>query len=368
MNRPPLRVGIAGLGFGAQAYIPVLVRNEDAKICALADGGSDANRRVAALFSEPPRYYSSGQEMMDAGDIDCVFIVTPPAAQAALIMSAFTHGIPFLCEKPCGQSLAQCAELMRSSKRSKLPAAIGFEYRYEPGISDLIGLLKKNRIGDIRTIDVQWHTRGGLNPQRLWSWRDDRSQGGGILNEFCSHIFDYLPLLAGAPVDEVSCTGQTVVESRPDKNGHKLPVRALDEAQISCLMKNNVAANIHVTNAALQAVHRIDVTGDSGRARFEHCFPFENGGASLIVEDDRGQDEIPLRHCNDFHGIDSRASAIDTMTKDFFFLLQQRQAPMLAKLSDALSAQECIAAAESAILSGSREIIRDRIAEKHLPN
>jgi predicted dehydrogenase len=349
----PLRIGIAGLGFGAQAYVPIIRRLKDAQLCALADGGSNSARDFASSFLPTPHSYSNGRAMIEEGEIDCIIAAVPPMAQTELVQSALKRGIAVLCEKPCGATLQECAGLVALAEEGEVCAAAGLEYRYEAGIAGLIDLVRNGEIGAVTEISVVWRTRGGLNPNRLWSWRDDTTCGGGVLNEFCTHVFDYLPLLAGAPIDRVRCTARTIVTERPDKNGTMRPVLAPDDVEIEGVFENGVSTKVNVSNASSErSGHHIKVQGELGTAQFDHATPFALGGSSLAVETRKGRSMQTLPRNDPFDGLDSRCPAIAEMVDDFLRSLRGENRQRMAKLSDCHVARQCISAAELSSASG----------------
>ena len=291
--------------------------------------------------------------MIEEEKIDCVIVAAPPTVHAELVRCALERDIAVLCEKPCGSTLGECEELAALACEAKVCAATGFEYRYEAGISKLIDVIEKDEIGALREISVIWRTRGGLNPNRLWSWRDDAACGGGILNEFCSHVFDYLSLLAGSPIDRIQCAAQTVVTERPNRNGDKIPVSAPDDVAFECLFENNVSAQVKVSNASSESPgHHIKVRGDLGIAQFDHAAPFALGGATLTVETEKDRRVQTLPRNNSFDGLDSRCPAVADMVNDFLCVVRGEPRQRLAKFSDCLIARQCIRAAERSSASG----------------
>lgn len=341
-----LRIGVAGLGFGAQTYVPVVRRLEGAELCALADGGSNKAAELAASLGPSVRSYCDGEAMIDKGELDCVVVATPPAAQTGLVRLALENGLSVLCEKPCGVTLEDCADLTRLAEIAAVPAATGFEYRYEAGIAALIDLVRSGEIGEVRDITVTWRTGGGLNQNRLWSWRDDVALGGGVLNEFCTHVFDYVSLLMNAPIERILCTARTVVTRRPDGVGGMRPAQAPDDVEINATTAAGVLARITVGNIHTENCgHRIEVRGETGAAIFDHPAPFLPGTASLAVDSLNGRVTRKLPMHATWNDLDSRCPAVAEMITDFFDAVRGQTNTRLAKIENCLTARHCIAAA-----------------------
>jgi predicted dehydrogenase len=353
VKRPPLRIGIAGLGYGTQVYVPAIECLPDARLCALASRRAGSEDDAATSAPVSARRYVGGLTMIEDASLDCVVVATPPEAQADLVRVALQRGVAVLCEKPCGATPEQCAELAACADESDACAAVGFQYRYEPGIAGLIGLVRNGEIGAVEEVSVVWRTRGGLNPRRSWSWRDDAARGGGVLNEFCTHVFDYLSLLSGAAIDRVRCTARTIVTERRDKNGTATAVLAPDDVEFECISENGVSAHACISNAWPEAGgHHIQVRGDRGTARFDHAAPFSLGSASLTVETNGKPSVRPLPLDASFEGLDSRCPAAAAMMSDFLRTVRGEARPRLATVPDCLAARQCIDAAERSEASG----------------
>src|SRR6185437_7610345 len=135
----PLRIGVVGLGAVAQAvHLPLLAKHPDrftiAAICDLSPSTRDA---LGARYRvpEPCRFASAG-ELIDAGNLDAVAILTS-GSHGALATSAARAGLAVFCEKPLAYTLAEIDELEAVSPTLQL----GYMKLYDPAVERAASLL-----------------------------------------------------------------------------------------------------------------------------------------------------------------------------------------------------------------------------------
>ena len=85
-----IKVGIVGAG-GMAGYHVAGFRKGGAEVVAVADSNVDAARKAAALFGIK-RIYASLDEMLAAGDVDAVSVITPNKYHYPLAMAALKAG------------------------------------------------------------------------------------------------------------------------------------------------------------------------------------------------------------------------------------------------------------------------------------
>ena len=155
----------------------------------------------------------------------------------------------------------------------------------------LIRNVQEGRVGRVRHIAVAWFTSGGANPDRPWSWRDDLESGGGVLNEYCSHVFDYTSLIAGVSIAKVWCRCSTLIKERPYADGRRT-VTVPDECEIFCEFQNGVTGQFSISNVCQAPLgHRVEVYGEDGCLTFHHVPPFNRRSLRLVFRDRAGRDQ-----------------------------------------------------------------------------
>lgn len=341
-----LRAGIIGVNFGAQVHLPAIAALSGVEVVALADGGSGRAALVAREFAPNAAAFTDGVSLIENADLDLVIVATPPAAQARMVLAAIEAGKPVLCEKPFGASLDEAERMALRATQACIVNAIGFQFRYDAGLRRAIEVVQSGAIGSVHRIDVAWLTSGGRAGDRQWSWRHDTHEGGGVLTEFCTHVLDYLVLIAGSLVDAVSMTTETVVTKRPAGKDRR-DVVAPDSVEMLVQLGSTVA-HVSVSNAEPIALgHRIEVHGTGGRLTLHHRPPFRDSDISLRLETAKGESVVEMREPAGNVAEDSRVPATRDLLTDFITTICGGEAPLLPDFAAGLAARRAVALAEA---------------------
>jgi predicted dehydrogenase len=133
------------------------------------------------------------------GDIDAVFICTPPHARGSVELAAARAGTPFFVEKPIGLQSAQCAPVLRELQSRPLVTSVGYMSRYRESVRRARAALDGRRVVGVSAF---W-LAGRYNKP----WWLDRAQSGGPFNEQGTHFVD-LCRYFGGEIDEVVAVGR----------------------------------------------------------------------------------------------------------------------------------------------------------------
>lgn len=128
----PLRVGVVGLGVVAQAvHLPLLVKHPDVfRTTAMCDLSPSTCARLAdRLGVDEVRQFRSGEDLLDAGDLDAVAILTS-GSHGELAAAAARAGLAVFCEKPLAYTLAETDALAELEPRLML----GYMKLYDPAV------------------------------------------------------------------------------------------------------------------------------------------------------------------------------------------------------------------------------------------
>lgn len=132
---------------------------------------------------------------------DWVFICTPHDHAPDIAKTCFKIGCDVLIEKPLGRSLDECNEIL-SLKPQNTRLAIGFNYRFYPGIRMAIKDALDGRFGKI--ISVNMVLGHGNAPGMEKSWKlDPRKCGGGALIDPGIHLLDLALCLSNGSIDVI---------------------------------------------------------------------------------------------------------------------------------------------------------------------
>ncbi len=231
MHASKPKIGVIGIGFGAQVYIPGL-QSEGWEVAALCS----RNREKAAKVAEAagiPNVHTDPLELIQREDIAAVAIATPPGAHRELAIAALKAGKHVLCEKPFAIDAKEGAAMRDAAEASGRTAMVGHEFRHTPQRAYIKELLAEGYIGKFQLCTIELFLDRYVTPQpRPLTWSAFKADGGGVLGALGSHYIDGLRHWFG----EVATVSGHVESLRPDvsrrriepdrqgRNGRHVPV------------------------------------------------------------------------------------------------------------------------------------------------
>ncbi len=273
-HQEPLRVALAGTGFGARVQLPALLGMGEVVVVALYGRHAEKARAIAAEHGVRA-VYTDFEQMLDDVQPDVVSISTPPALHFPMTMAALRRGIHVLCEKPFAMSVAEAEQMVAEAQQRGLVGAIDHEFRYLPARTYQRVLVDQGYVGGPVLLEATFLTPMRWDPERPWNWWMDAAQGGGLLGAIGSHFIDAFRWLTGREVRAVTATLHTTPQYRlrplPDGGGMR-EVTSDDQALLSLEFEGGLRGVIHLSAVAAGEVVRLGVHGTEG---------------ALVVEDDR---------------------------------------------------------------------------------
>ena len=108
----PLRIAIAGLGFGESVHIPASLSNKNIELVGLWHPRPE--RLKEACNKHNLRAYETWEDLVNDSKVDGIIIATPPAPRYELALEAIKGGKHLLLEKP---TCLNSEEVKRASKK-----------------------------------------------------------------------------------------------------------------------------------------------------------------------------------------------------------------------------------------------------------
>ncbi len=192
-----ISVGIIGAGsFASNFMIPCLKKRKDIILQAIA---SSTGVKAAALAKKYRihRATSEPDEIIEAPDIDCVFVLTRHGTHSIFTEKALLAGKHVFVEKPLALTEEELNSVVTAQKESGAILMIGFNRRFSPLARHI-----KNFFSN-RCQPMLIHYRGNVGYRPPEHWLHDPVDGGGvILGEAC-HYIDFCRWLIDSNIIEV---------------------------------------------------------------------------------------------------------------------------------------------------------------------
>ena len=190
----PFRLGLVGAGRMGRTHLRALAGSERVAVTAIAEMSAAAREAAAA---PGVALHASLAGMLDAGAIDGVLIAAPTDQHGAIIAEVAAHGLPILCEKPCGLTAAAARASADAGAAAGVPLQVAYWRRFVPGLQRLRDRMAAGEFGVIHLVTCyQWDEQP---PSAAF-----RAHSGGIAIDMGVHEFDQLRWLTGQDISSLA--------------------------------------------------------------------------------------------------------------------------------------------------------------------
>lgn len=274
-----VRLGIVGCGGFGRYHMGTLSRVSEFEVAALADPDTsqlERSVREHPYVANAPQF-ASMDEMIAAGGIDAVLIVTPHTQHLSQVQAGFAAGLHVAVEKPLSPTVAECHAAISARDKSGKVGLLCYQRHTSAEYRLIRERVLGGEIGDVQYTSIflcqEWKRfTGGL-------WRQDPAlSGGGMLMDSGSHMLDAMLWCTGLDPDIV--TG--VIDNRGT------PVEINSSASIR--FKNGAMGTITVCGDAPSWREEFTIWGTKGSVMLRDgkiAFVSENG-SRMVVEEARG--------------------------------------------------------------------------------
>jgi predicted dehydrogenase len=176
------------------ALVAVMARNRDKAV--------DYARRHGVT-----RVYERAADLIQAPEVDAVYVATPPSSHLEFGLMVAAVGKPCLMEKPMAMNYAECVRMNDAFRSAQVPLFVAYYRRALPRFLKVRQLLKGGAIGTVTAAQITVSDRlaalsmsGGERAKR---WRFDPAiAGAGLFLDLGSHCIDLLDFFLG-PITRV---------------------------------------------------------------------------------------------------------------------------------------------------------------------
>ncbi len=263
----PLRIAIAGLGFGESVHIPASVSNKNIELVGLWHPRPE--RLKEACNEHKLRAYDTWDDLVNDSNIDGIIIATPPAPRYELALEAIKAGKHLLLEKPICLNSDEVKELHRNALQRNLKIAVDYEYRAVPLFMQAKRIINSKKLEEPYFVKLDWLMSSRANPDRPWNWYSDKDSGGGVLGALGTHAFDMIHWLIG-PTHSLSAINSTSIKERvctQSKSTRKVTSEDVSISQLQIKTINNNLIPVQVNLSAVTQQSRgfsLEIYGSNG--------------------------------------------------------------------------------------------------------
>jgi 1,5-anhydro-D-fructose reductase (1,5-anhydro-D-mannitol-forming) len=218
MRMKTIRWGMIGCGDVAEVKSgPGFYKARNSQLVAVMR----RNGALAADFArrhDVPRWHDDANAIIDAPDIDAVYIATLTDTHHDYALRCAAAGKAVYVEKPMAMNHAQCAAMIAACRSASVPLWVGYYRRALPRFLAIRELIANGAIGPVRTVVTRQFQRlpppGQIVDGNL-PWRVDPARsGGGFFFEGVVHALDFFDFLFG-PIETVRAFADNQARAYP---------------------------------------------------------------------------------------------------------------------------------------------------------
>jgi predicted dehydrogenase len=256
-----VRCGVIGLGMVGREHADILSRLPEAELVAACDLDPSRTGGLGAGVTVAP----DAAALLRRDGLDAVWVCTPQAAHAPIVVDALERGLAVFCEKPIAADHGAADLMIEAARRTGGLLAVGHTLRFHPDLQALRRMVADGGIGDVVQAAARWAT----------SDREGAVISGrtSVPLEMAIHHLDVLRWLMGE-IDEVVAMASALTPCGPGPDAVSGLARFASGA-VATLEHNWVmpaASGVH-------SDHKVTLFGTLGTAYFDAHQPFSRAYA-----------------------------------------------------------------------------------------
>jgi scyllo-inositol 2-dehydrogenase (NADP+) len=192
-----IRAGLIGVGKMGLSHYAILAAHSRVNVAAVCDSATYITSSLQKYNGVET--FKDYRKMLDCAELDCVLVATPTSTHYAVASEALERGLHVFVEKPL------CLDPRESKKLSDLAAAkkranqVGYHNRFIGTFRETQRLVRAGALGEIYHINGSAFGQVVVRPKNGSTWRSKKSEGGGCLHDYASHVIDLMNFIVGPP-------------------------------------------------------------------------------------------------------------------------------------------------------------------------
>jgi scyllo-inositol 2-dehydrogenase (NADP+) len=191
------RAGLIGLGKMGISHYAILGAHPRVEVAAICDSAAYVTSGLHKHTGVET--FKDYRRMIDSAGLDCVFIATPTATHFDAAVYALEHGLHVFVEKPLCLDPAQSKQLADLARVRGRANQVGYHNRFIGTFREAQRLVRAGALGEVYHVSGSAFGQVVLRPKSGFTWRARRSEGGGCLHDYASHVVDLMNFIVGPP-------------------------------------------------------------------------------------------------------------------------------------------------------------------------
>lgn len=181
------RIGLVGAGRMGRTHLAAISGSSEVAVVGVVEPYPQA---LSELAESGVPVCATLDELLAVTEVDAALIAVPTDQHLAVLGQVMAAGLPALCEKPCGLTVAQASSCASIAETAGLVLQIAYWRRFVPELIDLRTQIQGGELGEILAVNCsQWDL---APPSEAF-----RASSGGIFADMGVHEFDQIRWLTG---------------------------------------------------------------------------------------------------------------------------------------------------------------------------
>lgn len=188
-SAPKIRVGIIGLGKMGISHFAIVNAHSDMHLASV----SDTNPFLTTALKKHAEagIYKDYKKMIDESNLDAVVIATPTKTHFEIAKYALDRNLHIFLEKPFTLTLEEGRDLVALAEKKGVVTQVGFHNHFIGTFMEVRRLVADGVLGNIYHVEGEAYGQVVTKPKAS-TWRSKKSEGGGCLHDYASHVVDLM--------------------------------------------------------------------------------------------------------------------------------------------------------------------------------
>ena len=175
-------------------YVGVAIANKEEFVGATDDILAKERAKAQTFVNNyGGKIYESYRNLIEADDIDAVYLPLPPGLHYQWAKMALAAGKHILVEKPCTTALANTQDLLQEAGNKHLAVHENYMFAFHDQLKAVNDIVASGEIGDVRLYRVSF----GFPMRAQNDFRYNKALGGGALLDCGGYTLKYASMLLG---------------------------------------------------------------------------------------------------------------------------------------------------------------------------
>jgi predicted dehydrogenase len=284
-----MQIGYIGLDHHHRGPYLDSLAQLDATVTAACSPSSELTAADVPNLDDGTPCYANPVELLDAADVDLVFLTLPNADAPAVIEAALERNIHVFTEKPVARIASDLEPVLAAERDSNAQVCVSYPWRAHPIAQKIRSLDDEGFFGDVSAFDTRFVASSLAARDTDHYLFDAGASRGGIVQWLGVHWLDLVPWLLDDPIERVQARTRSSTGAVDIEDGATIQIETASGALGSLTCGYYLREGRYDT--------RLDIYGDDGHSAWDPIGPtFGFDGETTLELDDASGDWASTPH------------------------------------------------------------------------